>query len=140
MVSKDQVENVELVRDEIEKLQHKICRGNIVLKKMLNTAQMTCEELEKDEDQLKRRMDEFRTLHSQASRNADPVILQRNGVPNQQNGGANSTASLGRANQLLPPPQERCSTLDAKGPDFQPFQDDYDQVYNTLDTLVTCTA
>lgn len=98
VLSKNQVETVVLVQDEVEKLQQKISHERVVLKKVLNTVQKTCEELEKDEDQLKTQTDQLRTLHSQVSRNADHVILQRNGVPIQHNGGADSTASLSRAN------------------------------------------
>ena len=63
-------------------------------------------------------------ISSQTSINVNPVI-QRGVVANQQTE-ANSTASLGRAQQ--PPQQERSRTLDAEGSDFQQFISVFEQV------------
>ena len=63
-------------------------------------------------------------ISSQNSMNMNPVI-QRGVVANQQIE-ANSTASLGRAQQ--PPQQERSRTLDAEGSDFQQFFSVFEQV------------
>ena len=63
-------------------------------------------------------------ISSQTSVNMSPVI-QRGVVANQQIE-ANSTTSLGRAQQL--PQQERSRTLDAEGSDFQQFFSVFEQV------------
>ena len=72
----------------------------------------------------RRQSDLMNCISSQNSMNMNPVI-QRGVMANQQIE-ANSTASLGRAQQL--PQQERSRTLDAEGSDFQQFFSVFEQV------------
>ena len=122
--SKENVEKITLLQDTIEKLKIKVTQGRdraeqedkelqIIeheVRKKKKRAKMIREELKKDEDDLISHCEQLRILQSQSSRHADPVI-QRSSAMLKEQGVANSTASLGRANQLEP--TERSSTLDA---------------------------
>ena len=141
LIPKEDIEKVESLQEEAGKLtlavtdrkkKLELCEKEVKEKK--KEVKKTREELHECEDRLQCCVNQIQTLHSQNTRKADPVIPQRSEMANQQSGtgGANSTASLGRASQPQPPPQERCSTLDAKDSDYQQFKDMIEQVHTCV--------
>ena len=124
VVSKEDIEKANLLQVEAGKLKHNVTCGKKKLKQIESEAKKARDELRENEDRLTTCCGQILTLQSQSAQNASPVIPQRKiVVPNQLSGGANSTASLGRASQPEPPPQERCSTLDAKDSGYQQLSD-----------------
>ena len=127
VVPKEDIEKANLLQEKAGILKHNVTCGKKKLKQIekqmeekKKEAKKARDELRENEDRLTTCCGQILTLQSQSAQNASPVIPQRNiVVPNQLSGGANSTASLGRASQPEPPPQERCSTLDAKDSGYQ---------------------
>ena len=111
---KENTEAVGSLQDEVQRNLCKVTQKSIELAKDVVTLKSNCEQLQK--------------LQSQSSQNAEPVVPQRHVLSNQQSVGANSTASLGRANQQEPPLHERSSTLDAQGSNLQHFVEECEQV------------
>jgi transcription elongation GreA/GreB family factor len=111
-------EDHEKLQDELEKLTHEVRKLESEKEKERREVKEARERCESD------LMNCCRRVNSQSLMNVDPVI-QRGVVANQQVE-ANSTASLGRAEQL--PQQERSRTLDAEGSDFQQFFSVFEQV------------
>lgn len=128
VLSKVNADKVESIQDKFELLTRKVTRDRKELKMRMKKAQESQEEVEKDVDALMTCCENFKRVQSQISKSADAVITQRDVIPNYHNGGANSTASLGRANQQETPLCEKSSTLDADGSNLQQFMDVYEQV------------
>ena len=111
-------EDHEKFQDKLGKLTHNLYQSRKLESEKEKEWREAKEARERHESDL------MNCISSQNSMNMNPVI-QRDVVANQQIE-ANSTASLGRAQQL--PQQERSRTLDAEGSDFQQFFSVFEQV------------
>ena len=114
-------EDHEKLHDELGKLTHDLDQSRKLEIEKEKEWREAKEARERRESDL---MNCCKRISSQSSMNVDPVI-QRSVAANQQVE-ANSTASLGRAQQL--PQQERSRTLDAERSDYQQFFGMFEQV------------
>ena len=114
-------EDHEKLQDELGKLTHEVDQSRKLEFEKEKEWREAKEARERHESDL---MNCCRRISSQSPKNVDAVI-QRSVAANQQVQ-ANSTASLGRAEQL--PQQERSRTLDAERSDFQQFLSVFEQV------------
>ena len=126
VVPKKDHEKCRLLQDKLGKLALEVTQKKKLELEKEKKWKEAKEERERREDDWINCYEKLQRMTSHSSKNVDPVI-QRSVVSNQQ-GGASSTASLGRAEQLPQQELERSRTLDAEGSDFQQFRDVFEQV------------